>query len=217
MASDDWRVTVTLHGEEFAGRVGESLAEHELEDDVRERLGGRVIVGGGDDAGVIFLYTDTSAAAHEAEAVVRGVLDHEGVEADFAIHCWHPVSERWEDESVPLPETEDELEEERDEREDDEIAQSEALGSPLWEIRVELASHADAEALADRLEPDYSVLRRWKYVLVGADSEEQANELAAELQQQLPKGATLHVEPSGALVWQQIKPSPFAVLGGLSS
>jgi len=84
-------------------------------------------------------------------------------------------------------------------------------------VRIELASHSDAEKLADRLEGDYSVLRRWKYLLVGAESEDQANELAASLREQLPEGATLHVEPSGALVWQQIKPSPFAVLGGLSS
>jgi hypothetical protein len=217
VANDDWRVTVTLHGGDFVPQLRESLAEQELEDEVRGRLGERVIVGGGEDAGVILLYTDTGDAAHAAKGVVESLLDAEGVEAEFAIHRWHPVSERWETEDVPLPGSEAELAEEREELEADEVAQSREIGSPLWEVRIELASHGDAEKLADRLEGDYSVLRRWKYLLVGAESEDQANELAASLQEQLPEGATLHVEPSGALVWQQIKPSPFAVLGGLSS
>jgi hypothetical protein len=217
MASDDWRVTVTLHDEGSAGTLGESLQEHELEEEARARLGGRVIVGGGEDDGVIFLYTDTSGAAHEAQTIVQGVLAAEGVGADYAIDRWHPVEERWEPEGVALPVTEAELEAERDNLEADEVAQSREIGSPLWEVRVELASHRDAEALAERLESDYSVIRRWTYLLVGAESEDGAKELAAALQADLPAGATLHVEPSGALVWQQIKPSPFAVLGGLSS
>src|SRR4051794_27446351 len=114
MASDDWRVTVTLHGETSAGKLGESLEERELEDEARERLGARVIVGGGEDDGVIFLYTDTSEAAHEAQAVVQGILAEEGVEADYAIDRWHPVEERWEPEGVALPVTEAQLEAERD-------------------------------------------------------------------------------------------------------
>ena len=39
--ANDWRVTVTLHDTAHAGRVLESMGEHEVEDDVRRRLGGR--------------------------------------------------------------------------------------------------------------------------------------------------------------------------------
>src|SRR6187401_3596196 len=132
MASDDWRVTVTLHDEGSAGTLGESLEEHELEEEARAQLGGRVIVGGGEDDGVIFLYTDTSGSAHEAQAIVQAVLAAEGVGADYAIDRWHPVEERWEPEDVALPVTEAQLEAERDNLEADEVAQSRDLGSPLW-------------------------------------------------------------------------------------
>lgn len=218
MASDDWRVTVTLHGEDYGvGRLTQTLEEQDLEDEVRDSLGERVIVGGGEDPGLIFLYTDTGDAAHAAQAVVEKILQGEGVRAEYEIDRWHPVAERWEPETMPLPDTEAAVEAELEDREADEVAQSRRLGSPLWEVRVELASHGDAEALAERLEPDYSVTRRWTYLLVGAESEEQAKELADALQADLPEGASLQVEPSGALVWQQIKPSPFAVLGGLAT
>ena len=42
--ANDWRVTVTLHDPAHVGRALESLHEHEVEDDVRRRLGHRVAV-----------------------------------------------------------------------------------------------------------------------------------------------------------------------------
>lgn len=214
MTSDDWRVTVKLHPEDVGG-FRRDLHEAEVEDEARERLGGRVIVGGGEDEGVVFLYADTREAAREAETVAREILRTHGLEAEFAIHRWHPVEERWEDEDVPLPRSDAELRAERERLDADETAQSEQLGVALWEVRIELASHDDAAELADRLEGSYSVVRRWKYVLVGADNEDQAKDFAAQLERELPAGATIHVEPSGALVSQRV--SPFAVLGGLGS
>jgi hypothetical protein len=125
-----------------------------------------------------------------------------------------------------MPATDAEHEAEHERLEADEIAESEDLGEALWEVRIELDSHRDAVELADRIESEaddllagytVSVVRHWKYVLIGADDEDQANEIAAQVADELPDGAELKVEPSGALVWQAVKPSPFAVLGGLGT
>jgi hypothetical protein len=226
VALDDWRVTVTLPAEEHSGKLVTSLAETAVEDDARAALGDRVVVGGGDDPGVVFLYTGTIDAAREAENVVRRLVEEHGLEAAYEIHRWHPEEERWEPAEAAMPATDAEHEAEHERLEADEIAESEDLGEALWEVRIELDSHRDAVELADRIESEaddllagytVSVVRHWKYVLIGADDEDQANEIAAQVADELPDGAELKVEPSGALVWQAVKPSPFAVLGGLGT
>jgi len=219
-------VTVTLPAEEHSGRVVASLAETEVEDDARKALGDRVVVGGGDDPGVVFLYTGTREAAREAEKVVRGIVVGHGLEAGYAIHRWHPEGERWEPADAALPTSAAQHEAEREHLDEDEVEESEELGGSLWEVRIEFDSHRDALAMADRIESEadellagytVSVVRHWRYLLIGADTEDQANEIAEKIRGELPAGAELKVEPSGALVWQATKPSPFAVLGGLAT
>ena len=71
-----------------------------------------------------------------------------------------------------------------------------------------MASHADARTLADRLEQEgYAVERRWRYLIVGTASKEEATALAARVQGE--------VEPGGELVWETVPGNPFAVFGGL--
>ena len=215
---------MTLREEADTGRLRHSLHELEAEEDARDLLGGRVVVSEGDDR--LVLYADTREAAREAQRVVREILVDQGLAADFAIDRWHPIEERWEDEDVPLPRTDAEREAERDQLEEDEIAQSELLGAALWEVRVELDSHRDADALAERLQGESdallpgwtcSIVRRWKYLVIGADTEDQANEIAQHLAGRLPAGATIHVGPSGGLVWAATGRNPFAVFGGLGT
>jgi hypothetical protein len=224
MSNDDWRVTVTFTEQSGGGRLRKALHVHEVDDEARELLGDRVVVSEAD--GVVFLYTTTRESAREAERVVRGILAAYDLDAELAIDRWHPIEERWEDEQVLLPASESEAEAEEERRELDEIAVSEELGGALWEVRIELDSRRDAVALADRLEAEagellpgwtFSVLRRWNCLLIGADTEDQAGELARALQAQLPPGATLQVEPSGALVWKTLGNRAFAVLGGLGA
>jgi hypothetical protein len=157
--------------------------------------------------------------------VVRGIVAGHGLDACYAIHRWHPEEERWEPEDLALPTTEAQHEAEREHLEEDESEESEELGEALWEVRIEFGSHRDAVEIADRIESEaddllagytISVVRHWKYLLIGADNEDQAREIAEQIGGQLPAGAELKVEPSGALVWQSVKVSPFAVLGGLS-
>lgn len=226
MAHDDWRVTVTLPAEEHSGRVVASLAEAEVEKDVRAALGERVVVGGGDDPDVVFLYTGTREAARQAERLVRDIVAGHWIDkAEYAIHRWHAEEERWEPEDTTLPKTEAQREAEHERLEEAEVEESEEFEEALWEVRVEFESHRDAVEMANRIESEadellagytISVVRHWRFLLIGADNEDQAHEIAEQIRGQLPAGAELKVEPSGALVWQSMRTSPFAVLGGLS-
>jgi len=75
-------------------------------------------------------------------------------------------------------------------------------------VRVSSESHRAARELADQLEQEgYSVERRWRHLIVGAASKEEAEALAARLHGE--------VEPGGELVWETVPGNPFAVFGGL--
>ena len=196
--AEDFRVTVTLDDHGPLGWLGDRLRVHSVEDDVRARLGGRVSVSGGEDQ--VFLYADSAAAAHEAEAVVRSIIGERGLHAEFALDRWHSIEERWEDGSQPLPATDAERAAEHERLEADEEAASAASGFAEWEVRVELPSHHDAVALATRLEADgQRPVRRWKYLIVGANNEDDAHALAKAIQAEAA-GATVTVEPALGMV-----------------
>jgi len=215
LVAEDWRVTVKLQEEGIAERVTGYLHEHEVEDDVRKRLGQRVAVSAGNST--VFLYADTEPAAREAAQVVHGVLADRGVEAETALDRWHPVEQRWEPSGKPLPRTAEERMREHERLEEDEAAESQASGLAAWEVRVELPAHAAERELAERLDAEgLPVVSRWKYLIVGAESRDEADELAQRLQRETPSGSVLHVEPGGGVAWQALGNNPFAVFGGLA-
>jgi hypothetical protein len=211
--AEDWRVTVTLEGDAAVEPALEWLRSHQVEDEVRDRLGTRVAVSGDDDH--VFLYAATEAAAREAERLVRDLLAQHDARGTFALDRWHPIEEQWEDASLPLPTSPADEAREHERREALETEESHAAGVAEWEVRVELDSHHEAVELAERLEAEgQAVVRRWKYLVVGANNEDEAKELAERLQREAP-GAAVHVEPGGGMVWQRYPTNPFAVFGGL--
>jgi hypothetical protein len=211
--ADDWRLTATLT-DEGTRRLLEQLREHEADDAVRDRLGGAVAVSG--EGNTVYAYADTANAMHEAEAVIRALLAEHDVEAEIRVDRWHELEQRWEDESVPLPQTEAEREAELDLLEETEAAESERSGRALWEVRLELPSHERTRELADRLEHEgLHVIRRWTFLLVGADSQDDARELAERLSSEAPDVA-IQVEPSGEMVAEVAPGNPFAIFGGLA-
>ena len=89
-------------------------------------------------------------------------------------------------------------------------------GRALWEVRLELPSHGRTRELADRLEQEgLHVIRRWTFLLVGADSEDDARELAERLRSEAPDAA-IQVEPSGEMIAEVAPGNPFAIFGGLA-
>src|SRR5205809_6581458 len=91
--ADDWRVKVTLHEEGLLEHLLDGLRRHEVEHEVAKRLGGRVAVSTGPSH--LFVYADSDGAAREAERILRELCATHELEADVAVHHWHPIEERW--------------------------------------------------------------------------------------------------------------------------
>jgi hypothetical protein len=192
--SDNWRIRIELPEETNPGtlldRLGLDLGSDEARRLAKELEGHRLAVSRDDD--VIFVYTDLQAAAERARQIVEAELADEGVTAEIQVERWLPDEERWSGE--PPQETWEEEEVRR--------------GYAPWEVRVELDSHAEADGLADTLEQEgYDVVRRWRYLIVGAASEEEARALARRVHGE--------VEPGGEVVWEVAPQNPFALFGGL--
>jgi hypothetical protein len=207
--ADDWRVTATLHEADFVERLLERLRRHELEEDVVERLGGRVAVTTG--PAHVFVYADSEGAARQAERVLRDVCAAHGFEAEVTVDQWHPAEERWEDARVPLPQTDSERRREHERLREQETEQSRRTGLAEWEVRVELDSHHDAVTLADKLSAEgMTPVRRWKFLVVGANNEDEAKELAEHVRSEAPPGSAISVEAGPAMAQEGTAGTRFA-------
>jgi hypothetical protein len=199
MDHDDWRVTISFADRLEAGEAKVLFPRHQVAEDARRRLGGSIAVGG--DGSQVFLYTGTEAAAREAETRAREVLARHHFTPEFAIHRWHPVEQEWEDPAVTLPRTDAECQAEHQRLIADETAASRAIGEAQWQVRAELTSHQDTVALAAKLRgEERPVIRRWKFLVVPANNEDEARELAAQIREEVPAGATVRAEHAPVLV-----------------
>jgi hypothetical protein len=211
---DDWRVTVDFDDEGDGTQFAERLAALELEAEERERLGDRVIVSR--DGPRVFLYTDAEERARAVHETVSARIESEGLSALTAFERWHPVEQAWKDAALPMPQTEEQLVTEHEHLQEREAAESLEKGRAQWEVRIELASHEDTVALAERLESEgIPLVRRYTFLLAGAVNEDDARALAERLEREAPEGARIAVEPGGGLVWEVAPSNPFAVFGGL--
>jgi hypothetical protein len=194
--STDWRVTISLADQAHVEQARRSLSMQEVEQDVRQALGRNIVIGSGDAQ--IFLYAGTELAATEAERAARDTLGRLGIAAEFALHRWHPIEEEWESPDIAMPRTEAERQAEHQRLEAEETAESIAAGVAQWQARVELGSHRDAVELAAKLQDEgHTVVRRWKFLIVGANNEDDARALADHIKQEAPPGAVVSAESSG--------------------
>lgn len=195
--ANDWRVTVRLHEGGQAGRAAEHLSAHRVENEAHHRLGGRVVVGVGGDS-ELFLYTHTEQAAATARQSVSELLASHGLQADYTVDRWHPVAEEWESADVALPDTPAGIEAERLQLDEAETSASLGGGVALFEVRVQLPTHRESVMLAGQLRREgYSVLRRWRFLVVGANNADQAGEFAAAIQREAPAGSVVTTEEVG--------------------
>jgi hypothetical protein len=191
--SDDWRIHITVKDDGgLLERLGIELDDEaaELANELKER---RLAVSRDEDE--IFVYADTRAAAAKAREVIEAVLRAEGIEAETSsVEHWLDAEDRWDDDPPGETWEEEELDH----------------GHAPWEVRVALRSHADARRLAEQLEAEgYAVVRRWKYLIVGTASKQDAEALAERVHGE--------VEPGGELIWEVVPGNPFAIFGGLGS
>lgn len=191
--TDEWRVEVDLDDPEHGYSLSERLRAHDLDDRARDRLSDRVIVTR--DGPHLFLYAGAELAAREAERVARELVEAGGLTARFGVTRWHPDEEAWKDASEPLPRTEEEREAEREQHIAAEKREAAEEGEFDWEVRVRLESRGEADALGERLEAEgLSVTRRWRYLVVGALTEEHASGLADRILAEAPPETEARVE-----------------------
>ena len=178
--ADDFRVEVELDDEEYGYSLWERLRALHLDDEARRRLGENVVVTR--DGSQLFLYAQREQPAREAENVLRSLVEEDALSADIALTRWHPVEEALKDLSVPLPRTTEEEREEYEARVAAETSEAEAEGRFDWQVVARFPSRDDASGLAERLSAEGLVVaHRWRYVVVGAVTEEAAEEIAARL------------------------------------
>ena len=195
--ANDWRVSVRLHAGHQTGAAVKHVSSHTVEEEVHTRLGGRVVVGT-DGGNELFLYTHTQDAAAAAQESVRDLLASHGMNADYGVERWHPVAEEWEPADVALPSTPAAVQAEHKELDAEETSESVAAGVAMFEVRVQVPSHRESVALAARLADEgYSVVRRWRFLVVGANNEDQAAEFAAAIRQEAPADAVITTEEVG--------------------
>ena len=192
VTGDEWRVEIDLEHENQHLALGERIRSLDLDDEARRRLGGSVTVTR--DRSRMFLYASSESAAHEAERVARELIGAEGLNAQVRVTRWHPVEEAWRDASEPLPQTEEELRTERARHEAAEAAEVAEEGEYDFEVHIDPPSHGDAVELERRLrEEGLPVRRLWKYLSVGALTEERANGLAERVRAEAPEGTEVTI------------------------
>jgi hypothetical protein len=188
MARDDWRIRVEV--EDRIDTLLERLGV-DLSDEARQLAKGleeqRLAVSR--DGDTVFVYAASAPQAGQARQIVEAELREEGLAARIlTLEHWLVDEERW-DTETDTPDWEEEVA---------------ARGYAPWEVRVECESHDDAERLADELESEgFGVVRRWRYVIAGTDTREEAEELARRVQGE--------VKPGGELVYEVPRGNPFAL------
>jgi hypothetical protein len=195
LARDDWRIRIELEEggpEQLLYRLHLDLGStaRELAQELEER---RLVVSR--DADTVFVYASSGLEAERARRIVEVVLQEDGVRPrELVVEHWLEDEDRWDDEPPQAPIEEELL----------------AHGYAPWEVRVECESVREAQELASELEREgYGVVRTFKFVVAGTDSEEEARALARRLH-----GVA---EPGGELVWEVAPRNPFAVFGGLGT
>ncbi len=207
---DEFRVQVRTR---VPGKVLEALKAIQVADDARHELPRLAITHEGDH---VFLYADSADAATHARDVVERAMAQHSIAGEASIMRWHPLEERWEDASAPLPATETERAAEHSRLEELETEESLQAHHAEWEVRITLPTHHDARSFAERLRSEGIPTKQlWRHLLVGANDEDNAAALAARLRTEAPAGSEITAEGNGLEYWQLLH--PYAYLGGIAN
>jgi hypothetical protein len=189
VSNEEWRVEVDLDDEGYGSTLRERLRAHDLDDEARQRLGRRVIVTR--DGPRLYFYAADEAAAREAERVARELLEAERLTGTVRVVRWDAPAEEW-----LAADTADEAHEHPYE----------------WEVHVDLPGRQEARELEGRLGAEgLPVHRLWRWVTIDTRTEDDADDLAQRLVDELPDGVEVHVQPnpegipSPAFVWLETR------------
>jgi hypothetical protein len=213
--SDDWRLQVGLFDDGAARELSERLAAERLGESVETAFGDQLIVSV--DGTDVFCYAGERAQAELAADAIRTIAAERGWDVELRLQRWHPTAEEWEDPDVPLPTTDAERAAEHARRVAKEREDSAERGYAEYEVKIHCSSHRETVKLAERLhEEGLPIVRRWRYLLVGANDEDAANALAERLRAEAPADSTVVAEVSQRAAWDDDPArGSFAVFGGL--
>jgi hypothetical protein len=207
---DEWRVEVKLEGDEHGETLGAGLHNLKLDDEARKRLGDSIVVTR--DGPQLFLYAWHEQSAREAERVVRELLEAEGMAAEVEVTRWHPKADEWRPADEPLPETDEDAAAERERHEKAAAEQAAKTGHYEWQVVIQLADRDSARDYATKLEQrGLPVKRRWRHIIVGVPTEDDAIELGKELEGEAPAGAEIGVRANPS----DVTDPAFILLGSL--
>ncbi len=183
--SDEFQVEIELDDNAHGYPLRERLRARDFDDEARKRLGRDIMVTR--DGSRIFLYAGSEEQAREAERTVRALAEEDELTVDITVTRWHPVEEAWKDAALPLPATAEEEQAEYAAREAAEAAEASETHEYDWHVLANFSERDDARALAERLTDEgLPVAQRWRHVVVGALTEERAEEIANRLRAEVP-------------------------------
>jgi hypothetical protein len=191
----------------------DALKEIQLDDTSKRNLGRLAVTHDEDD---VFLYADSLPTAEYARTVVQDALAQRGIGGELTLWRWHPLEERWEDASAPLPASAEAQDAERARRDAMEDAESAADGAPQWEVRMTAPTHHDARDFAEHLRSEgIPVRQHWRHLFVGANDEDEATALAERIRGEAPPGSEIVADGVGMPYWKEMH--PFAMFGGMGA
>jgi hypothetical protein len=213
--SDDWRLRVELIDEGAARALTERLDAERLGEGLQTAFGDQLIVSG--EGAEVFCYAGERAQAELAAGAIRTIAAEHGWDVKLELARWHPTAEEWEDADVPLPTTDAERAAEHAELVTKEREDSAERGYADYEVRIQCTSHHETVELAERLRAEgLPLVRRWRYLLIGAADEDAANALAERLRAEAPADTTVTAEVSRRVTYDDDPGrGSFAVFGGL--
>lgn len=192
VAGGDWKAGFTLQNADDLEAALQAVREYLADQQPHHRFR-PLHVPVEEDSRRIDLYAATEEAARETGQAVAGVLAGRGISVTLSLSRWHPLGQEWEDAGAPMPETSELLrEQEYRHRVDDEKQQSLSSGRPGWEVHAQLDSRHAVAALASKLGTGHPVMRYGKTLVVGAVSEEEANNLALAITREFPAKTAIY-------------------------
>ncbi|HEU4599214.1 MAG TPA: hypothetical protein VFS26_05670 [Solirubrobacterales bacterium] len=213
--NDDWRLQIDFVDEGLKDHLLDRLDAEHLEHDLSEDFGDSVIVSR--NGTTVFLYAGDRDQAEKARDLVARLMREDSEEVSIDFRRWHPLAEEWRPADEPLPDEPAEESAERRASIERETAETEARGYPEFEVRVDLSSRAEAIRFAEKLRAEgLPAVHRWRYLLVGAVDEEQAEELAERIKAEAPAGSAVKAEGTWQAAYAERPRSPFSFLGGLA-
>ena len=203
--SDDWRVELDVAGHGGVRHLLERARERAVAKEARDVLGDGVVITVDDDR--LYAYAESEAQAREAQERLRALATDHGLEVTAAIARWHPDEQRWEPLGDALPTTGAQREAEHEALERRQAAESAERGYAEWEVRIELADHDAAQALATRLQSEgLTVVCRSSHAVIAVATEDEAQALAERMRREVPSAVSVTAEGSAAVAMDALNP-----------